>query len=56
MEHEFGELYDHYNDPAEVNNLWKDSNAASDKALLLEMLMHERIALDDMSPKALYCA
>jgi len=56
MEHEFGELYDHYNDPAEVNNLWKDSSAASDKALLLEMLMHERIALDDMSPKALYCA
>jgi len=56
LEHEFGELYDHHNDPFELNNLWKDANAQADKSLLLEMMMRERFILDEMSPKAEFCA
>ena len=33
-----------------------DPGAAADKAALLEMMMRERIALEDMSPRATYCA
>ncbi len=56
LEHEFGELYDHHNDPFELNNLWKDPSAGADKSLLLEMMMRERFSLDEMAPKAEYCA
>ncbi|MDA0241159.1 MAG: sulfatase-like hydrolase/transferase, partial [Proteobacteria bacterium] len=52
MEEQFGELYDRDNDPLELVNLWNDPSAKADKALLLEMMMRERIALDDMAPKA----
>jgi arylsulfatase A-like enzyme len=56
LEAQFGELYDRDNDPEEINNLWNDPGAAADKAALLEMMMRERIALEDMSPRATYCA
>ncbi|MEE2746684.1 MAG: sulfatase-like hydrolase/transferase [Pseudomonadota bacterium] len=56
LEHEFGELYDRYNDPFELNNLWTDTNTAGEKALLLEMMMRERFVLDEMAPKAEFCA
>jgi len=56
LEHEFGELYDHHNDPFELNNLWRDPSAGPDKSLLLEMMMRERFSLDEMAPKAEYCA
>jgi len=56
LEHEFGELYDHHNDPFELNNLWNDPSAGKNKSLLLEMMMRERFTLDDIAPKAKYCA
>jgi len=56
MEHEFGELYDHQNDPLELNNLWNDPAAAADKSMMLEMMMRERMAHDEMAPKAVYSA
>ena len=56
LEHEFGELYDHTEDPFELNNLWKNPASQPDKAILLEMMMRERFNLDEMSPKAEFCA
>ncbi len=56
MEHAFGELYDRLNDPLELNNLWNDPAAAADKSLMLEMMMRERIAHDEMAPRAVLSA
>jgi arylsulfatase A-like enzyme len=56
LEDQFGELYDRNEDPEEINNLWNNPAAAGDKAEILEMMMRERIALEDMSPRAIYCA
>ncbi len=56
LEHEFGELYDHQNDPLELDNLWNDPGTKADKSLLLEMMMRERFNLDEMAPKADFCA
>jgi len=56
LEDQFGELYDRENDPDEIYNLWNDPAAAEDKAELLELMMRERIALEDMAPRAIYNA
>ena len=56
LEETFGELYDRQNDPLELVNLWDDPAASADKALLLEMMMRERIALEEMAPRAEFCA
>ena len=56
LEHGFGELYDHHNDPHELNNLWNDPGSSSEKAQLIEMMMREKFSLDEMAPKAEFCA
>ena len=52
----FGEMYDREEDPLELVNRWNDPAAKSNKAELLEMMMRESIALDDMAPRSPYCA
>jgi arylsulfatase A-like enzyme len=56
LEDQFGELYDRDEDPEEINNLWNDPGAAANKAEMLELMMRERIALEDMAPRAIYNA
>ncbi len=56
LEHGFGELYDRQNDPLELNNLWNDAGAKTEKSWLLEMMMQERFSLDEMSPRARFRA
>jgi arylsulfatase A-like enzyme len=56
LEEEFGELYDRENDPLELHNLWNEPAARADKAVLIEMMMRERISLEEMAPRASYCA
>jgi len=38
---DFGELYDRRNDPAEIHNLWSNTDYAMQRAELYEMLMEE---------------
>ncbi len=56
LEDQFGELYDRDEDPEETNNLWNNPGAAADKAELPELMMRERIALEDMAPRAIHNA
>ena len=55
-EYGFGEMFDRQEDPLEIVNRWNDPAAKADKAELLEMMMRERVALDDLAPRAAYCA
>ena len=50
------ELYDTETDPHELNNLWNDPGSSSEKARLIEMMLREKFALDEMAPKAEFCA
>jgi arylsulfatase A-like enzyme len=56
LEDDFGELYNRDEDPDEVRNLWNDDGVSNQKAELMEKWMLERIALEDLSPRAIYCA
>jgi len=56
LEDAFGELYNRMEDPEELHNLWNDAGITEKKAELLEMWMLERIALEDIAPRAKYCA
>lgn len=56
LEDNFGELYDRDNDPHEINNLWHDPSAAEDKAELLELMLMERLKLDELSPRPKFAA
>ena len=56
LEDNFGELYDRDNDPQEINNLWHDPSAAEDKAELLELMLMERLKLDELSPRPKFAA
>ncbi len=56
LEEQFGELYDRENDPLELHNLWNEPAAQADRAVLIEMMMRERISLEEMAPRAPYCA
>jgi len=56
LEDEFGELYDRDEDPHEIHNLWDDPGISKQKAELIEMWMLERMALEDMAPRSIYCA
>ena len=56
LDDEIGELYDRDNDPLELTNLWNDPAAQGDKAKLMEMMIRERIALEEWAPRAKSCA
>ena len=56
LEDNFGELYNRDDDPDEVHNLWDDPTSAKAKAELMEKWMLERIALEDIAPRPVYCA
>jgi arylsulfatase A-like enzyme len=56
LEDKFGELYNRAEDPDEIHNLWDDPGIAKQKAELIEMWMLERMALEDMAPRSIYCA
>ncbi|MCZ6604644.1 MAG: sulfatase-like hydrolase/transferase [Alphaproteobacteria bacterium] len=53
---EMGELYDRGDDPLELNNLWTDPAAATQKAEVMERWMRETIRLSDWSGLAEYQA
>jgi arylsulfatase A-like enzyme len=56
LEDNFGELYNRDEDPGEIRNLWDDPAVINQKAELMEMWMLERMALEDMAPRSIYCA
>jgi arylsulfatase A-like enzyme len=56
LEDNFGELYNRNDDPDEINNLWDDPTVKKEKADLIEMWMLERMALEDIAPRSIYCA
>ena len=56
LEDNFGELYNRDDDPEEVHNLWDDPGTAKQKAELMEQWMLERIALEDIAPRPIFCA
>ena len=45
-----GHLYDRDADPAEINNLWYDPAYAAKKSELLELMLRERMRLEDTLP------
>jgi len=56
LEDKFGELYNRDEDPDEIHNLWDDPEASKQKSELIEKWMLERMALEDMAPRSIYCA
>lgn len=56
LEDKFGELYNRSEDPNEIHNLWDDPGTQKQKAQLIEMWMLERMALEDIAPRSIYCA
>ena len=56
LEDNFGELYNRDDDPEEIHNLWDDPGTAKQKAELMEQWMLERIALEDIAPRPIFCA
>ena len=56
LEDNFGELYNRDDDPEEIHNLWDDPGTAKQKAELIEQWMLERIALEDIAPRPIFCA
>ena len=56
LEDNFGELYNRDEDPHELRNLWDDPGYSTQKAELMEKWMLERIALEDIAPRPIYCA
>ena len=43
-------------DPHEIQNLWDDHGYSTQKAELMEKWMLERISLEDIAPRPIYCA
>ena len=56
LEDNFGELYNRDEDPHEIQNLWDDPSYSTQKAELMEKWMLERISLEDIAPRPIYCA
>jgi arylsulfatase A-like enzyme len=56
LEDNFGELYNRDEDPHEIQNLWDDPGYSTQKAELMEKWMLERISLEDIAPRPIYCA
>jgi len=51
-----GELFDLYNDPLELNNLWFDTEAAQLKSEMMEVLNQQMMRVADLSPRPIYSA
>lgn len=51
-----GEFCDRVVDPLELQNLRNKPSAQADKAMVMDMMMRERISLEEMAPRATYCA